>query len=139
MGTPSLQIGYITDPLSAVEWPRARDMLAPAMKRGGLDWPAVERELCADTMQLIAIRKAGDPDLLACAVIRSAVTREGEALEIVAAAGRDFRTWAAWGMAALRDAARLSGMIGVQLGGRRGWRRVFRQAQAVGDMMRVAV
>lgn len=139
MGAPSLQIGYITDPLTAAEWPRARDMLTPAMKRGGLEWPAVERELSADTMQLIVIRKAGDPDLLACAVIRSAVTREGEALEIVAAAGREYRTWAAWGMAALRDAARLSGMIGVQLGGRRGWARVFRQAQAVGDMMRVSV
>lgn len=139
MGTSSLQIGYITDPLNAVEWPCARDMLAPALKRSGLEWPTVERDLCADVMQLVAIRKGGGPDLLACAVIRSAVTREGEALEIVAAAGRDFRTWAAWGMAALRDAARFPGMIGVQFGGRAGWRRVFPQADMVDGMMRVPV
>jgi hypothetical protein len=138
MSASPLQIGYIDKPLASAEWPRLRSMLDPAMCRGNLDWSDIERDLAADTMQLVAIRKAGDPDLLACAVIRSAVTREGEALEIVAASGREYRTWAAWGMAALREAARLSGMIGVQFGGRKGWSRVFGQRPDASGTMRIA-
>lgn len=91
-------------------------------------------------MQLVVIRKEGDPvNLLACAVIRSALTREGEALEIVAAAGSNFREWAAWGMSALRGAARNAGMIRLQLAGRQGWRRIFPDMAMDGDMLTVNV
>lgn len=125
MGASSLQIGYIKQPMEAAEWPRVRSMLTPALKPGNLSWDDIEPDIASDRMQVVAITKGGDPDLLACAVIRSALTREGEALEIVAMAGRDFREWVAWGMSALREAARTAGMIRLQLSGRKGWRRLF--------------
>jgi hypothetical protein len=137
MGTTSLQIGYIDKPLEDAGWEAARAALDPAMLRGGLDWPSIERGLADDTIQLVAIGREGDPSLLAYAIVRSAVTRDGEALEVIAAAGRAYKTWAAWGMAALGEAARLSGMIGVRWTGRNGWRRVFPQIAVAGDIMKV--
>lgn len=137
MGTTSLQIGYIRKPLQDAGWKAARTALDPAMSRGGLDWPSIERGLADDTMQLVVIGREGDPRLLAYAIVRSAVTCGGEFLEIIAAAGREYKTWAAWGMAALREAARNTGMIGVQWTGRKGWRRVFPQIAAHGDIMKV--
>lgn len=140
MGTASLQIGYIDQPLTSGDWPRLRAMLTPALKPGNLTWADIEPALASDEMQVVAIRKERDPsDLLAVAVIRSALTPEGEALEIVAASGRDYRTWAAWGMSALRDAARSSGMVALQLAGRKGWRRIFPDMQADGNMLKVTV
>ncbi|MDK8188132.1 MULTISPECIES: hypothetical protein [Sphingomonas] len=139
MGTTSLQIGYIRKPLEDAGWKAARAALAPAMSRGGLDWPSIERGLADDSMQLVAIGREGDPSLLAYAIVRSAVTRDGEALEIIAAAGREYKTWAAWGMAALREAARLSGMIAVLIHNRPGWRRRFPDAVFDGTSLRIAV
>ncbi len=139
MDATSMQIGYIEQPLQDSEWPRIRAMLSPALKPGNLTWADIEPALASGDMQVVAIRKERDPYLLAVAVIRSALTREGEALEIVAASGRDFRTWAAWGMSALREAARASGMTGLQLGGRKGWTRVFPDMKADNGMLKVAV
>ncbi len=133
MGEASLSIGYL-DP-ALVGW---RDMLASALCRGAVPMSEVEDCLSDNTMQLIGITKGGDPHLLACAVIRSAVTREGEDLEIVAASGRNHRLWAAWGMAALRRAAQEAGMQGVRFMGRRGWRRVFPNAVQCRDSFRMA-
>jgi hypothetical protein len=138
MGTSSLQIGYIEQPLVSADWPRLRAMLTPALKPGRLSWSDIEPEIASDAMQVVAITRGGDPNLLACAVIRSALTPFGEALEIVAAAGRNHRDWAAWGMSALRKAARDAGMTSLQLGGRKGWRRVFPDMVADGDMLRIA-
>lgn len=137
MGATSLQIGYIEQPLSQPEWPRLRAMITPALKPGNLCWNDIEPELESGAMQIVAIRKECDPDLLACAVIRSALTPQGEALEIVAAAGRNYREWAAWGMSALREAARVSGMHRVQMLGRRGWCKVFPEIEMDGDIMTV--
>jgi hypothetical protein len=134
MGTSSLQIGYIDQPLVSADWPRLRSMLTPALKPGRLSWSDIEPEIASDAMQVVAITRGGDPNLLACAVIRSALTPCGEALEIVAAAGRNHREWAAWGMIALRKAARDAGMASLQLGGRR----VFPDMVADGDMLRIA-
>ncbi|WP_203309763.1 hypothetical protein [Sphingomonas beigongshangi] len=135
MSTTSLQIGYIERPMEAAAWPRLRSMLTPALKPGNLSWDDIEPAIAAGEMQVVAIRKERDPDLLACAVIRSALTREGEALEIVAAAGTNFREWAAWGMSALRKAARNAGMHSVQMVGRPGWRRIFPQIKMDGPVM----
>lgn len=138
MGTTSLQIGYIDKPLRTAAWPRLREMLTPALKTGNLSWREIVAGLSSDEMRVVAIRKGGDrTDLLACAVVRSALTPDGEALEIVAAAGSQYRVWAAWGMNALQQAARNADMIGVQFTGRKGWRRVFPQIAAVGDIMKV--
>jgi len=139
MGATSLQIGYIEQPLASADWPRLRAMLAPALKPGNMSWHDIEPDLASGDMQIVAITKGGDLDLLACAVIRSALTREGEALEIVAAAGRNYREWAAWGMSALREAARIAGMSRLQLAGRVGWRRVFPDMKAENGMLTVNV
>jgi len=139
MGATSLQIGYIDQPLASADWPHLRLMLTPALKPGNLSWRNIEPELASGDMQIVAITKGGDPCLLACAVIRSALTRDGEALEIVAAAGRNYREWAAWGMSALREAARNAGMDRLQLSGRKGWRKVFPDMAMDDDMLTVAV
>ncbi len=137
MGATSLQIGYIDKPLRTAAWPRLREMLTPALKTGNLSWREIVAGLSSDEMRVVAIRKGGDPDLLACAVVRSALTPDGEALEIVAAAGSQYRVWAAWGLNALQQAARNAGMIGVQWTGRKGWQRVFPQIAVAGDIMKV--
>jgi len=139
MGATSLQIGYIQQPLASADWPRLRAILTPALKPGNLSWRDIEPDLASGDMQIVAITKGGDPYLLACAVIRSALTREGEALEIVAAAGRNYREWAVWGMSALREAARAAGMTGLQLAGRKGWRRVFPDMVMGDDMLSVSL
>lgn len=124
MGSDTLEIGYIENPLHWQGWPNARAMLDEAVRRSDDTWDYVEDELAADRMRLVVIQpKGGDP--VAAGVVRSALTPRGEMLEISLAGGSDHRAWADFGLRALYEGAKQSGMAGVRLLGRPGWQKVF--------------
>lgn len=124
MDAPSLQIGYIENPLSWDGWPRARVALTPAIERTDEAWTDVEASLASDDMQLIVALKGGDP--VSYALTRSALTKRGEVLEVYACGGSRMNEWAKEAMSAIQAGAKAAGMVGVRVFGRDGWERILR-------------
>lgn len=123
MGTASLQIGYIDQPLTWAGWPMARAALTPAIDIADETWLEVETALASDHMQLVVALKGGDP--VSYALTRSALTKRGEILEVYACGGSRMREWAVEAMAAIQAAAKVAGMAGVRVLGRPGWERIL--------------
>lgn len=118
---PELLIGMIHAPLTWEHWPAAKAMLDPALMLGDEDWPAVEASLQANNHQLWAIMEGGD--LLAAAITRVALARNGEVAEIFLIGGTDFPRWLSELDATIEASARQIGCVAMRAYGREGWRK----------------
>lgn len=119
----SLLIGMIHSPVTWERWPEAKALLDPALMRGDEAWPAVEARLQTNEQQLWAVMEGGD--LLAAAVTRVALSRDGEVAEIYLVGGHDFTRWIAELDATIEASARNIGCIGMRAYGREGWRKTL--------------
>lgn len=122
--SPALLIGLIHSPVTWEHWPAAKALLHPALMMGDEDWPAVEASLQANDHQLWAVMEGGD--LLAAAVTRIALARDGEVAEVYLVGGHDFETWIGELDATIEASARDIGCIGMRAYGREGWRKTLK-------------
>jgi len=121
---PELLIGMIRDPLSWSMWPAAKAFLHPALMQGDENWPEIEASLSADEHQLWAVMEGGD--LLAAAVTRVALARDGEIAEVYLVGGHDFERWIGALDATIEESARQIGCVAMRAYGREGWRKTLR-------------
>lgn len=117
--TDDLVIGLIHDPLSWEHWPTAKAFLHPALMLSDEDWGEVEAELSANTQQLWAVMDG--MNMIAAAVTRIPLTREGKVVEVYLVGGRDFKRWIAPLNDTIEQASRDHGCIAMRSYGRSGW------------------
>lgn len=118
---PELLIGMIRAPLTWEHWPAAKALLHPALELSDEDWPAVERDLTNNDNQLWAVMEGGD--LLAAAVTRVALARNGEVAEVYLIGGADFPRWIGELDATIAASAHAIGCVAVRAYGREGWKK----------------
>lgn len=118
---PELLIGMIHAPLTWEHWPVAKALLHPALMLSDEDWPAVERDLTSNDNQLWAVMEGGD--LLAAAVTRVALARNGEVAEVYLIGGSDFPRWIGELDATIETSAREIGCTAMRAYGREGWKK----------------
>ncbi len=100
-------------------WPHVRGIIKRAIDRGHTDWGFLERNLYSGSWLLWLI---WDGEQIKGAVVTGLV---GDACEIIACAGDDYREWIHL-ISEIEDYARAEGMTSMRLIGRRGWSRVLR-------------
>jgi hypothetical protein len=118
---PDLLIGMIHEPLSWALWREAKAFLHPALMLSDEDWPVIEAALASNEHQLWAVMEGGD--LLAAAITRVALARDGEVAEIYLIGGTRHERWIAELDAVIEGSARQIGCIGMRAYGREGWRK----------------
>jgi hypothetical protein len=120
---PELLIGMIRDPLSWALWPAAKAFLHPALMLGDENWPEVEASFQINEHQLWAVMEGGD--LLAAAVTRVALARDGRVAEVYLVGGQDFERWIGALDATIESSARDLGCVGMRAYGRPGWKKTL--------------
>jgi len=100
-------------------WPHVKGTIKRAIDRGHCDWAALQSNLFRGLVLLWVI---WDGEKIKGAVLTQLV---GDACEIIACAGEDFREWIHL-IDKIEAYARDEGMTTMRLIGRRGWVRVLR-------------
>ena len=115
-----MRIGIIADPLTHPDWPAIERLLEPAAKRGGV--PVWE--------PMFALWAVYEDGLIAAATAR--LTADGHG-EVVLLGGKGFARWGAALDSAICGAMKQAGMRAVQVHGRKGWARIFRNYRIIGQ------